>query len=131
MIKSVLNVTLLVVFVLCLISATVFFGGILPEYTLLLYSLFGPLAALWAVKLFCCRQVSVVWSPTHIPVLLFAGYAILRYAASPIEYDSHQRTFAVYGARRQQRIVRENGPDTYANGIDFSPYRVRVPVGLG
>src|SRR5436309_11995 len=86
---------LLAAAVLCLATATVSFGGILPEYTLPLYVLLILLAATWAIKLLMCKSVPVVWSPMHVPVVLFAGYAAWRYAVSPIEYESRLELFHV------------------------------------
>jgi O-antigen ligase len=88
MLKSALNVLLLIALVLCLYAATILFGGILPEYALPLYVLMALLAAVWAMKLLLCRPVSVVWSWMHVPVVLFAVYAAWRYLISPIEYES-------------------------------------------
>src|SRR6059036_1186633 len=88
MLKSALNVALLAMLILCLVSATVLFGGILPQFALPYYSLMAILGVLWATQLLCCRPVSIRWSPAHVPVLLFAGYAFARYIVSPIEYDS-------------------------------------------
>ncbi len=95
MLKSALDIVLLVTLVLCLGTATIVFGGVLPEYTLPLVALVTLLAAFWAAKLLLCRRVTVVWSPMHVPVLLFAGYAACRYAVSPIEYESRFELYQV------------------------------------
>ena len=95
MLKSVLNVGILGTLVLCLATASVSFGAILLEYALPFYCLTGLLVLLWALKLLLCRRVSWVWSPMHVPVLLFAGYTALRYTVSPIEYESRLELFHV------------------------------------
>ena len=88
MLKPVLNFALLIALILFLVVATVLFGGILPEYNIALYALAGLMTLLWAGKLILCCPVSAMWSPVHVPVILFTGYAVLRYAVSPIEYES-------------------------------------------
>lgn len=95
MLKSALDIVLLVTVVLCLGTATIAFGGVLPEYALPLVVLVTLLATFWAAKLLLCRRVPVVWSPMHVPVLLFAGYAAYRYAVSPIEYESRFELYQV------------------------------------
>ena len=95
MLKSVLNVGILGTLVLCLATASVSFGAILLGYALPCYCFTGLLVLLWALKLLLCRRVSWVWSPMHVPVLLFAGYTALRYTVSPIEYESRLELFHV------------------------------------
>jgi len=95
MLKSALNVALLIGVVLSLLAATLLFGGILVEHALPWYLLVGLAVSLWAVKLILCRHVSGVWSPMHVPVLLFAGYAFARYLVSPIEYESRVELFHI------------------------------------
>jgi O-antigen ligase/Flp pilus assembly protein TadD len=46
------------------------------------------LAVLWGVKLLFARPVSWVWSPMHVPVVLFVAYAALRTLWSPVPHDS-------------------------------------------
>ena len=113
MINSALKIALLAVFVLCLISATILFGAVLPEYTLPVYGLVALLGVVWAAKLFICRDESMRWAPSHALVLLFAGYALARYFMSPIEYESRLELlhiglytlvyFLVTGSFRQSR----------------------------
>ena len=95
MLKSVLNAALLITLVLCLVAATILFGGILTEYALPWYALVVLLVTLWAMKLLLCRPVAIVWSPMHVPVALFAGYALCRYLTSPIEYESRLEAFQI------------------------------------
>jgi O-antigen ligase len=92
MLKSSLNASLLVALILCLLTATVLFGGVLAGYALPWQWLVALMTLLWAVKLLFCQPVSAVWSPMHVPVAMFAGYAFWRYATSPIEYDSRMET---------------------------------------
>ncbi len=95
MLKSSLNVGILAVLVLCLVTATVLFGGILPEYALPFYGLAGLLVLLWALKLWLARDAGWVWSPMHVPVLLFVLYAAAWYMVSPIEYESRLELFQI------------------------------------
>ncbi len=95
MLKSSLNAALLVTVLLCLLAATVLFGGVLIGYALAWQLLVALMTLLWSAKLLFCQPVSAVWSPTHVPVALFAGYAFWRYLASPVEYDSRWELFEV------------------------------------
>ena len=45
----------------------------------------------------------------------------------PIEQDPRQRAAAMHLARRQQRIVGEDGSRAHGDGIDFRPHRLRMP----
>jgi O-antigen ligase len=95
MLKPALNAGILAALLLCLVTASVSFGGILLEYALPLYCLAGGLVLLAALKLLLCRDASWVWSPMHGAVLLFVAYTAWRYAGSPIEYESRLELFHV------------------------------------
>ncbi len=86
--KRFLNAALLVCWALMLGYGVFAFGGAAREYVLPFYLLGATLAGLWAAKLLLCRPVSWVWSPMHVPVLLFAAYTVIRYFTSPVEYDA-------------------------------------------
>jgi O-antigen ligase len=95
MLKSALTATLLATLLLTLYAATILFGGVLTEYALPWYALVALMAGLWGLKVLLCRPVSVSYSPMHVPVMLFAGYAVWRYVVSPIEYESRLEVFQV------------------------------------
>src|SRR6266850_4628939 len=56
---------------------------------------------------------------------------VRRSAQPSIEYDPRQRAFAIYTARREQRIVDENRLRTDGNRVYFRAKQVGVPVGFG
>jgi O-antigen ligase len=95
MFKSTLTVSLLAGLLLTLYAATTLFGGVLTEFALPWYALIALVAVVWGLKALLCRPVSVTWSPMHLPVALFAGYAVWRYAVSPIEYESRLEVFQI------------------------------------
>lgn len=95
MLKSALNTGILAALVLCLVTATVSFGGILVEYALPLYCLAGLLVGLWALQLWLDPDATWVWTPMHVPVLLFVAYAAAWYTVSPIEYESRLELFQI------------------------------------
>ncbi len=95
MLKSSLNTALLIALLLCLLSATVLFGGVLTGYAAAWQLMVALMTLLWSAKLLFCQPVSAIWSPTHVPVALFAGYAFWRYLASPVEYDSRWEVLEV------------------------------------
>lgn len=93
--KKVLNLFLLVLLVLLLGAAVALFGGILPEYALPVYALVGLLIATWGLKWLLCRPVSWVWSPMHLPALLFWGYTLVWHLYSPIRSASRVDIFHI------------------------------------
>src|ERR1051326_5434159 len=80
---------------LCLISAVVAFGGIAEENLAFPYTIAVLLTLVWAIKALFASKVSWVRSPLHLPALAFAVYALVRYFASPVEYDSRIELFQV------------------------------------
>jgi O-antigen ligase len=88
----------LIAFLLCLGYAVVGFGGVIPEYCAPLYGLLALLSLLWAAKLYLQRKVSWIWSPLHVPVVLFAVYAVIRYYLSPVEYESRMELMLIGSA---------------------------------
>lgn len=88
MLKSAFNAALLGLLILCLVSATILFGGILPEYSFVVYGLAALLAVVWALKFFLCRDATFLWSTAQLPVFLFALYAAVSSFRSPIQYES-------------------------------------------
>ncbi|MCI0747447.1 MAG: O-antigen ligase family protein [Verrucomicrobia subdivision 3 bacterium] len=80
---------------LCLIVGVVWFGAVTVDVAAPAFAFAVLLGLLWAGKLFFMRVVSWKSSPMHWPVLAFTAYAVIRYFASPIEYDSRMELFNV------------------------------------
>ena len=87
-VKKYLHAGMLTCWVLAVLAGAIPFGGVVLEYALPFYVCCIALAVLWGVKLLFARPVSWVWSPMHLPVLLFLAYTALRFWGSPVPYDS-------------------------------------------
>ena len=93
--KSVLNILLLVLVVVCLVVAVGCFGGVVQEYAAPLYAVGAMTVLVWAVKLLADRRVSWIWSPMHAAVLAVVMYAAWRAFRSPVEYDARMELIQV------------------------------------
>ena len=73
---------------LCLVAASVVFGGVTIRYLAPALGLAMLLTVLWVGKLVFAERISWIYAPMHWPVAAFALYTTVRYFTSPIEYDS-------------------------------------------
>ena len=81
---------------LCLVMASVVFGGVTIRYLAPALGLAMLLTVLWAGKLVFAERISWIYAPMHWPVAAFALYTTVRYFTSPIEYDSRFELILVW-----------------------------------
>src|SRR5262245_54483875 len=86
---------MMLIMALCVYALALPLGGVNPEVAFPGYSLVALLAVLWAGWFCLAKDASWVRSPMHLPVALFALYALARYFSSPVEYDARQELFLV------------------------------------
>src|SRR5437867_7324794 len=94
--RNVLASAMVITMALCVSAGVIWFGAVTVDLAGPLYACAILLGLMWAGKLFFARAVSWKPSPLHLPVLVFAGYATVRYFTSPIEYDSRMELFQVW-----------------------------------
>jgi O-antigen ligase len=86
---------MMLIMALCVYGLALPLGGVNPEVAFPGYCAVALLAVLWAGWVWFGKDVSWVRSPMHLPVALFAIYALARYFGSPVEYDARQELFLV------------------------------------
>ncbi|MDB6124187.1 MAG: O-antigen polymerase, partial [Pedosphaera sp.] len=70
-------------------------GGAEPAQFLVLQGLTAGVIALWAIRFWVNPRLKLLWPPICWAILVFAGYAIVRYLQADIEYVARQELIRI------------------------------------